>query len=97
MNIASAAPVTSTERPPPPRAAELARAARELEALFSRHLLAQVGSSLPGTSGGPGASVYASLLQDALASAAAERGAFGIANTLREHLQRAPGAAPHAQ
>lgn len=89
MNTAPIPPSSPALPPAPPLPGEpspLDRAARGMEALFTRQLLAQMADRLPGTSGGPGAAIYASLLQDAVASAAAERGAFGLADTLRRHL-----------
>jgi Rod binding domain-containing protein len=62
---------------------------RDLEALFTRHLLESGKVGLPGVSGdAPGSEIYADLMRQAIADSAAKNGSLGLARMIQESVSR---------
>jgi flagellar protein FlgJ len=94
-------PSSSHARPPaPPVKPEVARAAREFEAIFLRQMLTSLEKTgHMGSTGSTGSDVYGSMMVGALADAVASAGGVGLAKyvtTSLVHPAATPPAAPGA-
>jgi flagellar protein FlgJ len=94
-------PSSSHARPPaPPVKPEVARAAREFEAIFLRQMLTSLEKTgHMGSTGSTGSDVYGSMMVGALADAVASAGGVGLAKyvtTSLVHPAAPPPAAPGA-
>jgi flagellar protein FlgJ len=76
---------------------EVARAAREFEAIFLRQILTSLEKTgHMGSTGSTGSDVYGSMMVGALADAVAGAGGVGLAKYVTTSLVHAPSAAPRA-
>jgi flagellar protein FlgJ len=92
--ISSSAPVAPAHASPAGAKPEVARAAREFEAIFLRQILASLEKS--GHMGGTastGSDVYGSMMVGALADAVANAGGVGLAKYVTTSLAHTPAAA----
>jgi Rod binding domain-containing protein len=91
----SPAPAAPAHAPPAGAKPEVARAAREFEAIFLRQILTSLEKS--GHMGGTastGSDVYGSMMVGALADAVANAGGVGLAKYVTTSLAHTPAATP---
>jgi len=95
--LPSGSPAASSHAPPttPGVKPEVARAAREFEAIFLRQILTSLEKTgHMGSTGSTGSDVYGSMMVGALADAVASAGGVGLAKYVTTSLVHAPSATP---
>jgi len=95
--IAPVRPTPGGVKPPAGVKPEVARAAREFEAIFLRQILTSLEkASRMGSTGSAGSDVYGSMMVGALADAVASAGGVGLAKYVTTSLAHTPAPAPKA-
>jgi peptidoglycan hydrolase FlgJ len=93
--ISSSAPAAPAHASPAGAKPEVARAAREFEAIFLRQILTSLEKSghMGGGTASTGSDVYGSMMVGALADAVANAGGVGLAKYVTTSLAHTPAAA----